>query len=234
MTDHRSHEHHITVERSARYLTLGPRDGTAREIWFVLHGYGQLAAEFIRLFAALDDGTREIVAPEALNRFYLVGVDVAPAAERPVGATWMTKEDRLGEINDYVTYLDAVASRELQPYARHSTPPRIVVLGFSQGAATAARWIVSGAIRPTHTVLWGGFLPPDVDPSAARLRATSVQIVLGSRDRFLSAERLDEEERRLREHAFPYRLVRYEGGHGIASVTLGEVARSMGGLVPNE
>ena len=234
MTDHRSREHHITVERSARYVTLGPRDGTAREIWFVLHGYGQLAAEFIRLFATLDDGTRQVVAPEALNRFYLVGVDVAPAAERPVGATWMTKEDRLGEISDYVSYLDAVAARELQPYAQRATPPRIVVLGFSQGAATASRWIVSGEIRPAHTILWGGFLPPDVDPSTERLRATSVQIVLGSRDRFLTAERLEEEERRLRAHAFRYRLVRYEGGHSIALATLGEVAGSLAAGVPNE
>ena len=233
MTDHRSHEHHITVERSARYLTLGPREGRAREIWFVLHGYGQLASEFIQRFATLDDGTRAIVAPEALNRFYLVGVDVAPAAARPVGATWMTKEDRLGEISDYVSYLDAVAARELQPYAQR-TPPRVVVLGFSQGAATASRWIVSGAIRPAHTVLWGGFLPPDVHPTAAALRATSVQIVLGSRDRFLSEERLAEEEQRLREHTFPYRLVRYEGGHGITTGTLADVARSIGGAAPNE
>ena len=231
MTDSRSREHHITVERSARYVTLGPRDGTAREIWFVLHGYGQLAAEFIGLFARLDDGTRQIVAPEALNRFYLFGVEGTPASERPVGATWMTKEDRLGEINDYVSYLDAVAALELQPYG--ATPPRIVLLGFSQGAATASRWIVSGQIHPAHTILWGGFLPPDVGPDAERIRATSLQIVLGWRDRYLSAERLEEEERRLRERALPYRLVRYEGGHGIASATLEEVVRSLG-EAPNE
>ena len=227
MTDTHAHEHHITVERSARYVTLGPRDGTAREIWFVLHGYGQLAAEFIQRFATLDDGSREIVAPEALNRFYLVGVDAAPAAERPVGATWMTKEDRLGEINDYVSYLDAVAARELQPYGKRATLPRIVVLGFSQGAATASRWIVSGAIRPTHLVLWGGFLPPDVDPKSAPLGSPSFRIVLGSRDRFLSEGRLAEEERRLSEHGFRYQLVRYEGGHGIVAATLDEVARSL-------
>jgi predicted esterase len=232
VTDSHAHEHHITVERSARYVTLGPRDGTAREIWFVLHGYGQLAADFIQRFASLDDGTRAIVAPEALNRFYLVGVEAAPAAERPVGATWMTKEDRLGEINDYVSY--AVAARELQPYEKSATQPRIVVLGFSQGAATASRWIVSGSIRPAHLVLWGGFLPPDVDPRSPALAATSFQIVLGSRDRFLSTERLAEEERRLREHGFRYRLVRYEGGHGIVAATLGEVARSLGAAVPNE
>jgi predicted esterase len=230
----RSRQHHITVERSARYETLGPRDGTAPEIWFVLHGYGQLAAEFIRFFAGIDDGTRLIVAPEALNRFYLVGVEAAPAAERPVGATWMTKEDRLGEINDYVSYLDAVATRELHAYRGGATRPRVVVLGFSQGAATAARWIVNGDIRPAHAILWGGFLPPDVDPAAAPLRALSLQIVLGSRDRFLSEERLLEEERRLREHGLPYRLVRYTGGHGIAGATLGEVARSLAAGAPNE
>ena len=231
MTDHRSHEHHITVERSARYVTLGPRDGTAREIWFVLHGYGQLAAEFIRLFATLDDGTRQIVAPEALNRFYLFGVEGTPASERPVGATWMTKEDRLSEINDYVSYLDAIAARELQPYG--TTLPRIVILGFSQGAATASRWIMSGEIHPAHTILWGGFLPPDVDPGAERLRATSLQMVIGSRDRFLSADRLEEEERRLQGRALPYRVVRYEGGHGITSATLAEVVNSLGDP-PNE
>jgi predicted esterase len=231
VTERRSREHHITVERSARYETLGPRDGSAQEIWFVLHGYGQLAKDFIRLFANIDDGTRQVVAPEALNRFYLVGPDAAPAAERPVGATWMTKEDRLSEINDYVSYLDAVAARELQPY--RGTAPRVIVLGFSQGAATAARWILGGEIRPAHTILWGGFLPPDVDPSADALRATSVQIVLGSRDRFLSAERLAEEERRLREHEFGYRLIRYEGGHGIGSITLREVAHALRADTPN-
>ena len=96
-------EHSIKVRRSARYYTLGPDDERAvRDVWFVLHGYGQLAAQFIGIFEALNDGTRLIVAPEALNRFYVAGVETAPAAERGVGATWMTREDRLNEIDDYV------------------------------------------------------------------------------------------------------------------------------------
>src|SRR5207245_2948078 len=73
---------HIRVARTAPYEVLGS-EKTAREIWFVLHGYGQLASSFIRAFAPLDDGTRLIVAPEALNRFYLVNVDSAPPVERP-------------------------------------------------------------------------------------------------------------------------------------------------------
>jgi poly(3-hydroxybutyrate) depolymerase len=101
-------EHRIEVVRSARYYTLGSGDASAKELWFVLHGYGQLAAQFIRVFEALDDGTRFIVAPEALNRFYLATVDTTPATERPVGATWMTREDRESEIADYVEYLEAL------------------------------------------------------------------------------------------------------------------------------
>lgn len=219
-----SREHHIAVERSARYATLGPNDGSARELWFVLHGYGQLAASFIQFFTALDDGSRLIVAPEALNRFYLVSVEAAPAAERPVGATWMTKEDRLNEIHDYIAFLDAVAARVREALPARALPQRVVVLGFSQGAATAARWIVSGGIRPRHTILWGGLLPPDVDLSSEQLRASSLQIVIGTRDRFLSNDRLAEEEQRMRDSALPYRLARYDGGHGIVASVLLEIA----------
>lgn len=56
-------EHRIAVARTARYFTLGRAE---REVWFVLHGYGQLADRFLRHFDPIDDGTRLIVAPEGL------------------------------------------------------------------------------------------------------------------------------------------------------------------------
>ena len=42
-------EHEIIVPRRARYYTAGDPH-TADEIWVVLHGYGQLADEFLRLY----------------------------------------------------------------------------------------------------------------------------------------------------------------------------------------
>jgi len=223
-------QHSIKVNRSARYETLGPEDTAVREVWFVLHGYGQLAAAFIRAFDALDDGTRLIVAPEALSRFYLADVASAPAAERPVGATWMTREDRASEIEDYVSYLDAVAAEILARVRREPRLPSIVVLGFSQGAATAARWVSKGTIRPRHVIFWGGSLPPEIDSPerGERLRAASLHVVIGTRDRFVSPERMNEEEQRLRDSGVPYRLVRYEGGHGISREALRELSRSLG------
>ena len=104
-------EEHLTVQRTARYYTLGAAGPGLRQLVVACHGYGQLAGRFIRHFAPLDDGSRLVVAPEALSRFYLDEPGTAPAAERRVGACWMTREDRLHEIDDYVRYLDALYAR---------------------------------------------------------------------------------------------------------------------------
>jgi predicted esterase len=217
---------HIRVARTARYEVLGS-EKTAREIWFVLHGYGQLASSFIRAFAPLDDGTRLIVAPEALNRFYLVNVDSAPAVERPVGATWMTREDREAEISDYVAYLDALAVHVRGAVRHEKQAPRIVVLGFSQGAATATRWLTHGAVHPDHLILWGGFVPPEADLASPALRRTSVHVVVGSRDRYASGERVTAERERFSSAGLDGRFVPYEGGHSIKAEPLASLAKSI-------
>ena len=71
-----------------------PEDSAARELWYVLHGYGQLAAPFLEEFRAIDDGTRLIVAPEALSRFYEGDAQARLHKDASVGASWMTREDR--------------------------------------------------------------------------------------------------------------------------------------------
>ena len=60
-------EFSIEVPRTARYYMLG--DGhRGGDLWVVLHGFGQLAGDFIEYFVELNDGSRTVVAPEALNR----------------------------------------------------------------------------------------------------------------------------------------------------------------------
>jgi predicted esterase len=226
-----SREHHVRIERTARYYTLGPTNDGVRELWFVLHGYGNLAARFLRSFEELDDGSRRIVAPEALNRFYLVAPEKAPANERPVGATWMTTEDRESEIVDYIDYLDVVADEELRRIPKNARDSlRIRVLGFSQGTATAARWVSRGQLRPHQLICWGGGLPPDLDiaslDGAVGLHNTSLLIVLGTDDQYATPSLIEEQERRLRDAHFQFHLLRFEGGHYIDRATLREVASS--------
>lgn len=218
---------HIAVTRTARYCTLGDEHASVEEVWFLLHGYGQLAGQFIRYFADLDDGTRLLVAPEALNRFYLVSPTAAPAADRPVGATWMTREDRDSEIGDYVAYLEALHETVLD---RLEQPPaRVIVLGFSQGAATASRWVDRGCAHADALVLWGGLLPPDVDLSGGRnvLSGVPLTILVGKEDQFVSAAQVDAQERALRAHGVPHAIQRYEGKHAVHRAVLRELARAI-------
>lgn len=218
---------HIAVTRTARYYTLGDEHDAVEEVWFLLHGHGQLGAQFIRFFADLDDGSRLLVAPEALSRFYAVPPSAAPAADRPVGATWMTREDREVEIGDYVAYLEQLSGTVLATLER--APARVIVLGFSQGAATASRWIARGGARCDALVLWGGLLPPDIDLTAGRhaLSGVPLTLVIGSDDHYVTAAQVDAQERALREHQVPFTLQRYEGKHAISRAVLRELARSV-------
>jgi predicted esterase len=213
------HEHRLAVSRTARYFTRGSAE--PREVWFVCHGYGQLASRFLDKVAALDDGRRLVVAPEALSRFYLS----ERAAERRVGASWMTREDRLTEIDDYVRYLDAVYREVFGQVDR--TRVTVHLLGYSQGAATVSRWAVMGNARIDRLILWGGELPPDLDlgePAAGRLRAARLTLVYGRSDEFVTAKVVGAVTARLRERGVPFTELTFEGGHELDDAVLRQLA----------
>jgi predicted esterase len=208
--------HHIRVQRTARYYLLGGSNATPRTIWFVLHGYGQLASTFIRFFGDLASDDTLIVAPEALSRFYLVSVEKTPARDRPVGATWMTREDRDAEIADYVELLDALHDDVAAGAARGGA--RVNVLGFSQGAATATRWITHGRANVHRLVLWGGLVPPDADLSRGHgsLRSVPLTIVAGRSDEYVTESALAAERARLDAAHIQHELIQFDGGHVIS------------------
>lgn len=220
------HAHHLRVQRTARYYTLGGSSAAPRTIWFVIHGYGQLAGDFIRYFADLASSDTLIVAPEAMNRFYLVSPDKAPARDRPVGATWMTREDRESEIADYVEYLDALFE-DVAAGAR-SAGAQVNVIGFSQGAATATRWVTHGKSALSRLVLWGGLMPPETDLSrgTAAFRNVPLTLVLGSHDHYVTDSMLAAEQARLEAASVPHDVIRFEGGHVITRVVFPQLVAS--------
>lgn len=218
-----SREHHLSVSRTARYWTLGDEDGPA-EVWIVLHGYKQLARRFLRRFEPIDRVGRLIVAPEGLSRFYVSSGGGRHGVESIVGASWMTREDRLVEIDDYVAYLDRLAERVLSGVG--GTDPSITVLGFSQGVATACRWVTMGSVKADRLLLWGDFLPPDLDVARAEraLQDTELVLVRGSEDPALSRKLAAEEAERLEASSLRPRRVDYDGGHEIHEATLRTLA----------
>jgi predicted esterase len=208
--------HSIHVRRTARYYTIGPTHGFPRELWVVLHGYGQLGRRFAKSFLPLDDGTRLVIVPEALSRFYLDPIaERRTHAEPRVGATWMTREDRDAEIADYIAYLEQLTAE----VRRHlsGAGPRIVVLGFSQGTATMCRWLAASELRADQIVLWAGGIPPELDVAAwsTRLHGASLTLVAGEADEMVPASAVVAEGERLSAAGVAFTLMRYAGGHRI-------------------
>jgi predicted esterase len=221
------HEHHLTVPRTARYYTLGePR----RAVWIVTHGYGELAGEFARRFAPVDDGTRLIVAPEALSRFY--HSSPAPPSPQPrdrgsVGASWMTREDRDSEIGDQVTYLDAVHDAIFARVPREGI--RLTVLGFSQGVAAVTRWLARRAIPTNRVVCWAGAIPED---AMAGMRGRALTMVAGTRDIYAPAERIAEVGAQMAAANLTFRQLTFEGGHRLDDGVLQQLADEEAPVAP--
>jgi len=218
-------EHHIKVQRTARYYTIGEPGDQTREAWFVCHGYNQLAGEFIREFETIADATRVIVAPEALSRYYLATEPGFHSAEAKIGATWMTRADRDVEIADYVAYLDDLYD-EIFTRVRRSEVS-VTVVGFSQGGATANRWLTRGRARADRLIMWGALLATDSDlnHAATFFRDVKLTIVYGKRDQFADEGMIANYEKLLREKNVPYELVTFDGGHRMDRATLAALAR---------
>jgi predicted esterase len=218
-----SDERHITVAKTARYYTVGDMEN-AGEVWFVIHGYAQLAARFLRRFQSLADDTRLMVAPEALNRYYFETAPGVHAPDAGVGGTWMTREEREYEITDYVAYLDTLYQRIKRGLTRE--PTRVVAVGFSQGAATAARWAARGSASLSDVILVGGFLPPEIDPHAGALHGAALTFLHGRTDPYATADRIRKESDRLTASGLKHAVVEYNGAHEITDDAIQAMLRS--------
>ena len=212
-------EHRIRTARRARYYTIGG-EGSVEEVWIVLHGHGQLASAFIKYFNSIATPGRLIVAPEALNHYYVEPGPSGRTTDARVGATWMTRLDRENDIADYVDFLDAVWGETAARAAR------VVALGFSQGVATACRWIVMGTSRVDRLVAWAGQLPPDVDPSVFTKLSGGVTLVSGTADEYASWIDEGDHQARLEGVGITPEVLTFEGGHRMDRLTLDAIAGS--------
>lgn len=203
----------LRTDRHARVGVLGD-PAAADEAWLILHGYGMTARGILHWFRTALRPGRLLVAPEGLSRFYRDAKGV-----RTVGASWMTREDREHEIEDQHAYLDQVAERWLAGRGR------VEVHGFSQGVATACRWVT--ARRPVdRLVCWGSPTPPDLAPEAYRDRIGDgpLVLVIGETDRYYPPPLVEADAARLREAGLTVEVRRAAGGHGIDREVLAALA----------
>lgn len=155
------------------------------------HGYGETAEIHLAQLEQIPGaGEWSLASVQALHPFYSKGGTV-------IGASWMTSLDRELAIADNINYVRRVLA-ELPP-AR-----TLVFLGFSQGAAMAARaaaHIDGGA----GLIVLGGDLPPDVRGRTL----PPILLARGSKDEWYSDEKFREDLKFFE----PARTLVFDGGH---------------------
>ena len=208
--------------RTGRYAMAGADAGTARRIWFVLHGYGQLAPRFMRPFLDVIPPDTCVVAPEGLSRFYREMPQSDGRHLQRVGATWMTRESRETDIADAIRWLDLVYDDVMSSQPATAARASCGVLAFSQGVATAMRWIASGTVTPACFVAWAGGLASDVQQARFMKKVAGIDMVLvaGDMDEFASdAARAAIMAEMTRYHPSPREIV-FPGAHHLDSGVL--------------
>lgn len=207
-------QHHLTTQRTARYWT-DAGDGPVRRIWILLHGHAMLAERFLAWLKPMAGPGTLLVAPEALSRFYL-GTRTDGGHDKQVGATWMTKEERQAEIDDIVVYLDRLM-QAVTPADYPQVP--VAVLGFSQGVATATRWLARGTLQPRLLVCWGAPAPSDAPLEAIAALCGAVRLVAGTDDPIVPPDSFEHAVEKLQSFGVDADVIRFTGGHVLHAAT---------------
>ena len=209
----------IVIPKTARYFILNEPTEQIEQVWFVCHGYAQLANYFINNFDGLDKNKHLIIAPEGLHRFYWKGF-----SDRVV-ASWMTKEDRENDILDYVNYLNAVYVEVLSSLINKNV--KINVLGFSQGTATVCRWLANEKVKADSLILWAGAYPADMnfEKNKGIFNQLKTYVVVGDTDEFINEEEVLKHSDLLNKFEIPFELVRFKGKHEINKEVLAELQK---------
>ena len=204
-------EQKLLAPKTFRYWISGDME-KADNLLVVMHGYGQLAAYFIRKFKDVSENYL-VVAPEGMHRFYLNGTSGR------VGASWMTKEDRESDIADNLNWLTKLMAELTEKKSFEKT----ILLGFSQGGATAARWFYSERIQFDHLILWASIFPPDIEKPTTKLNSNNY-FVIGNADPFFDENTQDSEIEFYQNNGF--NTVRFDGKHDIEIETLNHILNS--------
>jgi len=206
----------IFFSYEAHYSQSHEPNGFEKEIWLVFHGYGQLSEFFLRKFFPFDSPDRLILAPEGTNYSYLKDF------QGRVGANWMTKYERETAIANNHRFLDSLMTRVLDKF---QVLPKIHVLGFSQGAATATRWASRWENKVETLVLWAGGFAHDLAMNVAteKFKETEIILVSGTQDNYLTDESILKQKEMLKSLGKQGIRLEFEGGHEFEPVLLDKI-----------
>ena len=202
--------HSFKASKTYRFFSI-PSENNSKNLLVALHGYGQLAAFFIKKFNACSNDYT-ILAPEGPHRFYKSGYS------GHVGASWMTKEAREDDIKDNINWL----TEWLTDHLKENTYDKIILLGFSQGGATAARWYYNNPSQFDQLILWASVFPPDISKPKMKLPNNNLYVV-GKNDEFINDEMRLNEVKFYQKIGFDTHV--YDGNHDIDPFVIQQILK---------
>ena len=202
--------HSFKASKTYRFFCI-PSENSSKNLLVALHGYGQLAAFFIKKFNACSNDYT-ILAPEGPHRFYKNGYSGR------VGASWMTKEAREDDIKDNINWL----TEWLKDHLKENKYDKIILLGFSQGGATAARWYYNNPNLFDQLILWASVFPPDISKPKIKLPNNNLYVV-GKNDEFINDEMRLNEVKFYQNLGFDTHV--YDGNHDIDPFVIQQILK---------
>lgn len=179
------------------------------------HGYAQTAEDMLEQLQQIPGADRWTkLSIQALHPFYIRG-------DSKVVANWMTRQDRDLAIADNIAYVRHAIEHVFMEHAGFSPRVipgaeapglRLVLLGFSQGAAMAYRAALHSLHPVAGIVALGGDIPPELKADDS-LTWPPVLVGVGDREEWYSGEKLDGDLLFLKTRGIQYEVARFAGGH---------------------
>ena len=202
----------MRIPHTVYYSVQVPQQKGPRPLLIVLHGFGQVAGQFIKVFEPLARNGVLVAAPQGAHQLY------TNLKERRVGFSWLTKYERDRSVVDFVAYMEQFY--KLLQETCEVDSQRVFMLGFSQGVSMAYRTWAHSSLPVRGVIACAGDLPPDMIEQLEGLPPIQILLVHGRQDEEVPPEKAQEALKHLRAVGLKPKLFDFEGGHVVPSRAL--------------
>ena len=200
-----STEKEIVYTISNSYTTLNSLTSKTKNVIFACHGMGYLSRYFLKYFKGVNSDDNYIIIPQAQSKYY-----IAPKMKH-VGASWLTKENTLKEMENIKSYFDSVLSNEKIENLN------FIFLGYSQGVSVAMRYLAKRKIIVSKLILMSGGIPKELTPKDFKYlkNKAAIYYVYGDKDEYITEGFLNSEKKRLENLFSNINYIEFDGNHEI-------------------